>query len=379
MGNISGRNYGVDFLRIISMCMVVILHILGQGGGIADHGINHYTTWFYESFAYCAVDCFALISGFVGYSSVRKKFRADKLFRFWLSVFFYSFGITLILFMLRPNAVDLETLVNSALPISTNAYWYATAYIPIIALAPYLNIFIGQLSKNEIKTLLAIIFAFFSVYYILPIYDPLDPFKLNNGYSFLWLLILYVAGAGLKRLDLTDMVSNKAAVAFLLASSAIICLGKLYVPQIRVMNYTSPFVILNAAALLCIFSKVRMKGLLLKFTKTFSPAAFGVYLIHAHPLIYKRYLKDLFSWIGDLNWVVVLVIVPGYALFILLICLCIEKLRLLVFSMFRWPGRHGDSPQLNYQLNYQSDQGLDLRPNYQSNQVSDFQTNHQSD
>lgn len=28
------RNYGIDMLRLLSMYMVVILHILGWGGGI---------------------------------------------------------------------------------------------------------------------------------------------------------------------------------------------------------------------------------------------------------------------------------------------------------------------------------------------------------
>ena len=30
------RNYGIDFLRIISMFMIVILHILGNGGILAS-------------------------------------------------------------------------------------------------------------------------------------------------------------------------------------------------------------------------------------------------------------------------------------------------------------------------------------------------------
>lgn len=29
----TGRNYGIDMLRLVSMLFVVILHVLGHGGG----------------------------------------------------------------------------------------------------------------------------------------------------------------------------------------------------------------------------------------------------------------------------------------------------------------------------------------------------------
>ena len=35
----SSRKYGIDLFRIISMLMVVVLHVLGQGG-ILDASVN---------------------------------------------------------------------------------------------------------------------------------------------------------------------------------------------------------------------------------------------------------------------------------------------------------------------------------------------------
>ena len=34
------RNYGIDLLRILSMFMVVVLHILGQGGALAGNAVR---------------------------------------------------------------------------------------------------------------------------------------------------------------------------------------------------------------------------------------------------------------------------------------------------------------------------------------------------
>ena len=41
------RNYGIDLLRIVSMVMIVILHILGQGGVLdaADNLSPQYIAW----------------------------------------------------------------------------------------------------------------------------------------------------------------------------------------------------------------------------------------------------------------------------------------------------------------------------------------------
>ena len=84
------RNYGIDLLRMLSMFMIVNLHVLGQGGAmvrIVGDEAGYYAAWFLETCAYCAVDCYGLISGYVG---VNGKFRPARLLELWLQVFFYS-------------------------------------------------------------------------------------------------------------------------------------------------------------------------------------------------------------------------------------------------------------------------------------------------
>ena len=63
------RNLGVDLLRSLSMLMVVVLHVLGQGGILAAleaapaRGGSFALCWLLELACSCAVDCFGLISG----------------------------------------------------------------------------------------------------------------------------------------------------------------------------------------------------------------------------------------------------------------------------------------------------------------------------
>lgn len=64
------RNYSIDLLRIIAMYMIVILHTLGHGGllDVLEYGtINHAMIWLLETIAFCSVNIYGLISGYVGY------------------------------------------------------------------------------------------------------------------------------------------------------------------------------------------------------------------------------------------------------------------------------------------------------------------------
>ena len=66
--NTSQRDYGIDLLRIISMMIVPMIHLLGQGGVIAStvpFSINYEVAWLFESFLLVAVNCFVLIAGYV--------------------------------------------------------------------------------------------------------------------------------------------------------------------------------------------------------------------------------------------------------------------------------------------------------------------------
>lgn len=59
------RNYGIDLLRLVSMFLIVVLHSLSRGAlvGVAPFNIHYEAGFLIEALTYCAVNCFALISG----------------------------------------------------------------------------------------------------------------------------------------------------------------------------------------------------------------------------------------------------------------------------------------------------------------------------
>ena len=62
------RNYGIDLFRIVAMFMIVNLHVLKHGGTLEQvTGTQFIVTWLIEAFITCAVNCYAIISGYAGY------------------------------------------------------------------------------------------------------------------------------------------------------------------------------------------------------------------------------------------------------------------------------------------------------------------------
>ena len=83
------RNYGIDLLRLVSMYMVVILHVLAESGVLSAQSLGTQSVaWLLETAAYSAVNCFGMNSGYVSYRRSRIGIRD-----FFLSRFLSSFTV----------------------------------------------------------------------------------------------------------------------------------------------------------------------------------------------------------------------------------------------------------------------------------------------
>ena len=100
------RNYGIDLLRIVAMYMIVLYHCLLLGGvinkatQIGIGSINYDISWLLDTLCYCAVNCYALISGYVG---VKSKFKLQNIIKLWFQVLFYSVVLNIIIWVTIPN------------------------------------------------------------------------------------------------------------------------------------------------------------------------------------------------------------------------------------------------------------------------------------
>lgn len=334
----TARNYGIDLLRLAAMLGVVLLHVLGQGGVLAaSRGVRMYLGWFLEALAYCAVNCYALISGYVGYSDTEKPYRYGKYLGLWLAAFCYSFGMTLAARLLRPERIDLQTLIHAALPVSTNHYWYFTAYTGLFFLIPVLNRTIRSLSNRELTRTALILMALFSLLGTFANSLDTDIFRLHKGYSVAWLVILYVLGAWMQRCSAAQRVSGWLALVVGLGCTLLSWAGKLFLPAWAngqvLLSYTSPTVVLAAMAWVVGFSRLHLPDWGKAAVRFFAPAAFGVYLIHTQQTAWEHLLKDAFVWIAQASVPMFLLWIPVCCVGIFLPCLLLEKLRLFLFSL----------------------------------------------
>ena len=58
------RNTGINLFKLFSMFMIALLHVLGMGGiiGAAAGTSSYYPVYFMQNAAFCAVNCYALVS-----------------------------------------------------------------------------------------------------------------------------------------------------------------------------------------------------------------------------------------------------------------------------------------------------------------------------
>ena len=343
------RNPGLDLLRLLSMGMVVLLHLLGRGGilqAVQPFTAHYWAVWTIETAAYCAVDCYALLSG---YLLVYSRCRRGSLAALWLQVFCYSAGITA-LFALFYEPVTLWRFLKSCLPVSFTQYWYFTAYFAVYCLAPFWNRLLRTLPQRSFQRLLA---SGFFLLCLLPTVFGQDMFVTGNaangqGYSFLWLTALYFAGAYLRRFPLRSRSSRVWLVGYVLCVTGMLLFRLLAdLLSVRlgwvsfggwVLRYPSPLVVGAAVCLFQCCLECRMKSVLLRRAVVWmAPASFGVYLLHAQPFVFHSLLNGAVVPLLALPaWRCCLALL-GIAAGIFAAGILTDRVRMAVFRLLRLP------------------------------------------
>lgn len=330
----SQRNYGIDALRLFSMFSAVLLHILGSGGILrSTSGAKLAIAWFLEISAYSCVNCFGIISGYTAYSDKERPHPFRKYLSLWIQVFFYSLGIVLLYNRIDSRAVSYNDIYTALMPVSRECYWYFSAYTALFFLMPWLNMLMRACTQRQAHQLIAVLILIFSFCPILFKNEAL--FGLASGYSFVWLAVLYLIGAWMKKCAIPARIRCTRAFAFSMLCVLFTWIQKICFNVHSFISYISPTVLLHAILLFILFSRANIKGLFQKLIICFSPAAFGVYLIHVHPFAWRILIENRYHHLAQSATLLfpILVLSCSFALFI--ICLLVEKTRLILFHLFR--------------------------------------------
>ncbi len=342
----SARNFGIDALRILSMMMILTLHVLNKGGilyNVTSFSLRYYVAWLLEILCYCAVNCYGLISGYVG---IKSKPKISSFALLWLRVVFYTLLITLVFSFIMPDKISVKHWLCAVFPVANKQYWYFTAYAGAYLFTPLLNTAINTLPKKDLRNSLIIITCVFSAYYSISFkITGNDFFILQSGYCILWLMILYAIGGYIRLYEPFKNIKKPVLFLIYFMSAALSWLSKIAIDYINsafsvntklqmvLVQYTSPTILICAVSLLLLFSSMNFKGISSKIIAFFSPSSFSVYLIHTHPLFWTYFITDRFTTYKSFDSIIMTLCVIGTVIAIYLICSFADMIRELLFKL----------------------------------------------
>lgn len=347
MGTGSKRQANFELLRIVAMFMIISLHYLVKGGVAtpfpfaAKENPIGVLAWLIEAFCIVAVNCYVLISGYFLVESAWKPGRAVSLV---LQVLFYSLLIPV--FLLLAGEVSVGDLgvydwIGFVIPLGTEHYWFATAYLVMYLFAPFMAAGIKKMKKRELQILLALLLVFFSLEKtILPMNLATDRY----GYDFGWFLCLFVAAGYIRLYGISWLEKQSHAVGSYALSCLLIWLLSLFFSAIgyemetfaryadMLYTYNHLLCLAGAVSLFYVFKNMRVReGRFAKIVRKLAPYTFGVYLLHEHILV--RY--EWMNWLGAENVKESFLFVPHLLLCVLVVYAAgtaVDFVRAWVFS-----------------------------------------------
>ena len=325
------RNMGIELLRAVSMLLVVVLHLNGSILPAENgEGSVYELVWLVEAAAFCAVNCFAMISGYVGAGAAASPGKALGL---WLQTAFYTLTLTAVFAVARPEYTDKSAWLCAVSPVLHGQYWYISAYFGLMLVMPVLE----RGVKNVSSKALGAFFAGMLLYICAAQYiGGVNTYAvLSGGYSLIWLIFMYIAGAYLKRSRLLHRGGPWAALLAFAAAVAVTW-GLRMTGRESAVNYTFPTVVLAAAALTVFFAKLKIESAAARKVVAFlSAGSLGVYLIHIHPLFYRAVTGVIAVGFPQYGGILCVLFTLLAALGLFLACEAADAARRFLFRLLR--------------------------------------------
>lgn len=308
--NSNERIIGIDLVKIIAIFLVTLLHITGIGGAVdaAENPLSKFVLCSLEGVSFSCINLFALSTGFLYYGT---KTHFSRLIGLWFQVVFWA-----ILANIGPAAYlkDLSILTETPFVrifvVSFCTYWYFTAYFALFFFIPLFNYAIKKISE---KHFIFFLFSSLVIFGILPFLFNNDLFQTVKGYSFVWLSIIYLIGAGFRKFNFNQRIKTsflaltvfitcllQSIIAFLSNSRSLTFMGVDYNKTYE--NYNFIVTLALSISLFLLISKIRISGKnIRKFIITLSSASFSVYLIQCNHSVMETFIENQLGFIGSFS------------------------------------------------------------------------------
>ena len=340
LGDTAGKRYhtGLEALRILAMLLIVGRHYLLHSGVLNEvpDGTNYWIAWLLNAIVIVGVNCYVLISGYFLIES--NHFKWKKVIHLWGTIFFYVTGIYLFCAVMGWAPFSWRSMLKVFFPIKLTTYWFATVYLGLYVIYPYLNMISRQLDKRAYQRFLLILLLICSIYSFAG-----DTFHVVGGYSLIWFIVLYYTGGYIRRFFAYEN-RPRIAIGYVLMTLAVF-VSKVVLTKASMAfgfhgkgaavfyEYNAPTIFFTAVALFLLFKTWKIKNeFLVKGINFFAPLTFGVYLLHDNtyikPLLWRQWVDVASAYqsayfIGHFLLMTILVFV---------LCACIEKGRQMLFA-----------------------------------------------
>lgn len=335
------RNFGIDALRILSMFYVVLCHTLTQGGvlGAAD-GLQRTASGFLYMLTLCCVNIFGMVSGYVGYSEKEKPLNIGSYLLMWLQVVFYGALVTVFFELWNRELVTLRDLMQMFFPVTCNLHWYFTAYTGVFLLTPLINAGIRTCSDKVLKG------VFFGILLVFSLYGSgANVFSLGSGYSFLWVLLLYILGAIMKKTGLWQSTSSSVLIIGILVCCSVstVLFQNWFQKEFLFLRFSSqspeslifPTHVLTAIFHVLLFVRLKIGDFGRKLIRFAAPGAFAAYILNTQKFVWEYGIAGRFSFLGDSS---VFILVGASLLFaagFVAVSICIDWFRQKLFALLK--------------------------------------------
>ena len=288
------RQANFELLRIVAMLMVITLHYLQKGNvlnklSVDDSLLNH-VIWLVEAFCIVAVNVYVLISG---YFLIDAKWNPWKVLKLIMEVLFYSILVPVVMMIVGIipfSSWNVYDWMNVILPIETEHYWFATAYVVMYLLAPLLSIAVKQMPKRQLQITILLLLIFFSVTKsINPVLLATDKY----GFDFGWFICLFLIAGYIKIYGISYFKNCKRSFLYYLLGTVLIFIagaltgyicritGKMEYYMDMTYSYNYILVLFSSVSLFYTFQFIKLPdGKFADFICKIASYTFGIYLLH---------------------------------------------------------------------------------------------------
>lgn len=187
------RCSNIELLRIISMMLIVATHLcnhyMDMDGSLWPFPPGFIFLQSVKSVTYIAVNMYVLISA---YFLCISRFKSKRIIMIWLEVLFYSLliGIPHIV----NGGVGFTKIVTVFFPVLMSEYWFATVFIGLLVLSPFINITIRSMSQKALLLNCCVLLFLTSV--VPTVIGPFSSWVAYGGScGLLWFITLYYCGS----------------------------------------------------------------------------------------------------------------------------------------------------------------------------------------